>query len=140
MEINYNFETNFALPDEDYYSDWIDRVVGSEGFVATTLAFVFCDDAYLLDINQKYLKHDTYTDIITFDYSDGKTISGDIFISTERVSENANTYGVDRNTELNRVMAHGLLHLMGYGDKTEEEALVMRAKEDEKLKLFHVEH
>ena len=140
MEINYNFETNFALPDEDYYSDWIDRVVGSEGFVVTTLAFVFCDDAYLLDINQKYLNHDTYTDIITFDYSDGKTISGDIFISIERVSENAKTYGVDRNTELHRVMAHGLLHLMGYGDKTEEEAVVMRAKEDEKLKLFHVEH
>ena len=85
MEINYNYEPNFALPNEDYYSDWIDRVVGSEGFVATTLAFVFCDDAYLLDINQKYLNHDTYTDILTFPYSEGNNLLADIFISVPRV-------------------------------------------------------
>ena len=140
MEIRYNYETDFDLKKEDDYSDWINRIIASEGFIVGELSFVFCDDAYLLEINQKFLNHDTYTDIITFDYSEGKIVSGDVFISVERVQENAGIFSVEYDTELKRVMAHGLLHLIGYGDKSEEEAVLMRGKEEEKIKLFHVEH
>jgi rRNA maturation RNase YbeY len=104
------------------------------------LDYIFCDDEYLLKINQDYLDHDTYTDIITFPYGDLNVIAGDIFISVERVKENAVNFRVDFELELKRVMAHGVLHLLGYGDKSEEEVLQMRLKEDEKIKLFHVEH
>lgn len=140
MEINYNYEVDFALSSEGTYSDWVYRVLESEGFLLGHLCFIFCDDEYLLDINTKFLNHTTYTDIITFDYVEGKLLSGDVFISTERVNENAKEYGVDVDEELKRVMAHGLLHLMGYGDKTDKESNEMREKEDEKIKLFHVEH
>ena len=87
----------------------------------------------------EYLNHDTLTDIITFDYTNGKQISGDIFISTDRVAENAESFAVGFSNELLRVMSHGLLHLMGYGDKTEKESAIMRQKEEEKMQLFHVE-
>ena len=93
----------------------------------------------MLQRNRKHLKHDTLTDIITFDYSDGKVISGDIFISTERVKDNAEIFKKTFNEELLRVMAHGLLHLFGYNDKIKEQKKVMRIKEEEKIKLFHVE-
>ena len=102
--------------------------------------FIFCDDEYLLKINQDYLHHDTFTDIITFPYEDFNGIAGDVFISVERVKENAAEFEVDFDLELKRVMAHGVLHLLGFGDKSEEEASLMRLKEDEKIKLFHVEH
>jgi len=91
-------------------------------------------------MNTKYLKHDTYTDILTFDYTDGDIISGDVCISIDRVRENARIFEVDYENELHRVMAHGVLHLAGYGDKTDSEIELMRGKEDEKMKLFHVEH
>ncbi len=93
----------------------------------------------MLKINQKHLNHNTFTDIITFDYSDRKVISGDIFVSTERVRENAGIFNKTFQEELLRVMAHGVLHLLGYNDKTNDELLVMRNKEEEKIKLFHVE-
>ncbi|MCM4165921.1 MULTISPECIES: rRNA maturation RNase YbeY [unclassified Arenibacter] len=138
--IDFHYETYFELGDETKYADWISRIVVSEGFDCDQLDYIFCDDEYLLKINQDYLDHDTYTDIITFPYGDLNVIAGDIFISVERVKENAVNFRVDFELELKRVMAHGVLHLLGYGDKSEEEVLQMRLKEDEKIKLFHVEH
>ena len=99
----------------------------------------FDDDEYLLGINQEYLNHDTFTDIITFDYTQGSRVSADIFISVERVEENAKTFKVSFHQELLRVMVHGTLHLMKYNDKVEEDVVEMRSKEEEKIKMFHVE-
>ncbi len=138
--IDFNYEVDFELSDVNYYSDWLSRVIASESKLEGDLNYIFCDDEYLLGINQQYLNHDTYTDIITFDYCDGDTISGDIFISVERVKDNAQEYSVSFEEELHRVMAHGVLHLLGYKDKSEQEARLMREKENEKIKLFHVEH
>ncbi len=137
--IDFHSAPDFVAGSKPLYSDWIYRILTSEGCVLGSIDFIFCDDEYLLELNRKYLSHDTLTDIITFDYTQGSTISGDVFISLERVRENAEEYGVDYEMELQRVMSHGLLHLMGYGDKTEEEANAMRKKEDEKIKMFHVE-
>lgn len=138
--INWHYETDFKLLDEVYYADWISRILTLENVEIGQLDYVFCNDDYLLKLNQEYLNHDEYTDIITFNYNEGNTINGDIFISVPRVSENASLYGVDIKDELLRVMAHGALHLVGYGDKTEEEIVVMRAKENKMIELFHVEH
>lgn len=137
--INFYYETDFQLKNPDVYQIWIENTCKSEGYSPNELNYIFCYDAYLLKINQDYLKHDTYTDIITFDYTAGKLVSGDIYISVERVRENGITYEVSFENELQRVMAHGVLHLMGYKDKGEKHVLVMRAKEEEKIKLFHVE-
>ena len=138
--IDFHYETDFSIDDEAKFADWINRIILSEDEVYSQLDFIFCDDDYLLKINQDYLDHDTYTDIITFPYEDMSGIAGDIFISVERVKENALDFGVEFYLELKRVMAHGVLHLLGYGDKSEEETVQMRLKEDEKIKLFHVEH
>lgn len=138
--IDFHYETDFSIDDEAKFADWIGRIILSEDKVFSQLDFIFCDDEYLLKINQDYLDHDTYTDIITFPYEDMSGIAGDIFISIERVKENALDFGVEFYLELKRVMAHGVLHLLGYGDKSEEETVQMRFKEDEKIKLFHVEH
>ena len=138
--VNFSYETNFRLQRaQTEYSDWIDRVVRSEGFELGEVTYVFCDDEYLLGINQEYLNHDTFTDIITFDYTQGIHVSADIFISVERVEENAKTFKVSFNQELLRVMVHGTLHLMKYNDKVEEDVVEMRSKEEEKIKMFHVE-
>ena len=139
-QINYNYETNFSIDSEEGYSDWICRVINSEGKLCSELSYIFCDDAYLLEINKEYLNHNTYTDIITFDYSTSNSISGDLFISIERVKDNAQKFGISELEELRRVMVHGVLHLLGYKDKEESEILEMRLKEEEKLKMFHVEH
>lgn len=137
--IDFHYETDFKSIDSKVYSKWLSEILISENFELGTLEYIFCDDAYLLKINQDYLDHDTFTDIITFDYTEGKIIGGDIFISIERVKENASNFNVDFNNELLRVMAHGLLHLLGYKDKSEDEVVLMRAKEEEKIKMFHVE-
>lgn len=137
--ITFNYETDFNLTDEEQYEAWLNSVVTSEGFFLGELNYIFCDDEYLHKINVEYLNHDTLTDIISFDYTEGKTLSGDIFISIERVRDNASEFDVSFNIELLRVMAHGVLHYCGFKDKTEEEETVMRAKENEKMKLFHVE-
>lgn len=137
--ITFNYETDFNLTDEEQYEAWLNSVVTSEGFFLGELNYIFCDDDYLHKINVEYLNHDTLTDIISFDYTEGKTLSGDIFISIERVRDNASEFDVSFNIELLRVMAHGVLHYCGFKDKTEEEETVMRAKENEKMKLFHVE-
>ena len=138
--INFNYETSFELGDEELYSRWVSSIIDTEFKVEGTINYIFCDDSYLLKINEEYLKHDTLTDIISFDYSIGKELHGDIFISIERVRENAVDYRVDFTEELNRVMAHGILHYCGYNDKNKEDELVMRIKEEEKMSMFHVKH
>ncbi|WP_373057230.1 rRNA maturation RNase YbeY [Zunongwangia sp. H14] len=139
QKINFYSENNFILEEEEEYEKWIKSLIVSEGKKTGEISYIFCDDAYLHKINQEYLNHDTYTDIISFDDSIGNIVQGDIFISTERVAENAMEYNVSFNEELRRVMAHGILHFCGYKDKTESETALMRQKEDEKIKLFHVE-
>lgn len=112
------------------------NIVRNEGKNIDELSIIFCDDNYLHTINKQYLNHDTLTDIITFPYKEGEIISGDIFISIDRVKENAATYHQDYSNELLRVMAHGVLHLLGYGDKTMEEAGIIRLKEKEAIELY----
>ena len=121
------------------YENWINKVIISEGKKTGEISFIFCDDDYLLGINQQYLNHDTYTDIISFDSSVGNSLNGDIFISTQRVEENAEIFKVDFSEELKRVIIHGVLHLCGYKDKSPEEEQLMRKKEEEKIEMFHVE-
>jgi len=137
--ISFNYETDFKLDNETSYETWIGTICTSEKFLVGDLNFIFCGDDYLLNINQTYLQHDTFTDIITFDYSIDKHLSGDIFISTERVLDNSTKFSVSFAKELLRVIAHGILHLAGFKDKEETDILIMRAKENEKIKMFHVE-
>ncbi|MFC0428285.1 rRNA maturation RNase YbeY [Chryseobacterium scophthalmum] len=112
------------------YTIWLKDIILSEGKKLGEINYIFCDDEYLLKVNQDYLQHDYYTDIITFDYVKGKTISGEIFVSLQRISDNASTLSKNYEEELRRVLAHGILHLCGYKDKTEEEEQLMRNKED----------
>ena len=131
--IEFNFETDFELLDDSSIKDWISNIIISEGFEVGEILYIFCDDDYLLKLNIEYLNHDTLTDIISFDYGMGKQINGEIYISVERVLDNANDFNTEFNTELNRVIIHGILHFCGYKDKSEEEKLLMRRKEDEAL-------
>lgn len=137
--ISFNYESDFSLEQEEAYASWIETIVESENKVLGEISYIFCDDDFLHNINMQYLNHDTLTDIISFDYTEGDVISGDIFISIERVEDNANDFNVPFEEELKRVLAHGVLHYCGYKDKSDTDALLMRAKEDEKIKLFHVE-
>jgi len=138
--ISFNYELEFQLDNEDQFSDWISRVIVSENKKEGDINYIFCDDDYLLEINQQYLNHDTLTDIISFDYSVGNELHGDIFVSIERVRENAEDFKVSFEDELKRVLVHGVLHYCGYKDKTEQDEQLMHEKEDEKIKMFHVEH
>lgn len=119
------------------YKKWLEDLILSEEKKLGEINYIFCDDEYLLKVNQDYLQHDYYTDIITFDYVKGKTISGEIFVSLQRISDNASTLSRNYEEELRRVLAHGILHLCGYKDKTEEEELQMRGKEDHYLAKYH---
>ncbi len=133
MAIAYLTEdTDFKFRNRRKTNDWLHRVARSEGHDLGAISIVFCSDEYLLGINRDYLKHDYYTDIITFDYcdSDRKILSGDLLISIDTVASNAKKYGVSFDDELLRVIVHGILHLSGYGDKSDEEARTMRAKEN----------
>ena len=137
--ISFNYETDFELENEQAFENWIIDIVDSESSAVGEINYVFCDDEYLHKINVEYLNHDTLTDIISFDYTVGNLIQGDIFISIERVKDNASDFNVSFDEELKRVMAHGVLHYCGYKDKTDADAELMRQKEEEKIKLFHVE-
>lgn len=137
--INFNYESDFTLNDETLYSKWISRIISSEQKSEGEINYIFCDDDYLHKINLEYLNHDDLTDIISFDYSVGNEIHGDIFISIERVIENASDFNVPFDSELLRVMSHGVLHYCGYKDKSEDDVVVMRNKENEKIQMFHVE-
>ena len=138
--ISFNYETEFELPNEDQLSNWLSQVILSESKKEGDINYIFCDDEYLLNLNEQYLDHDTLTDIISFDYSVGNELHGDIFISIERVRENALDFSVTFDEELKRVLVHGVLHYCGFKDKSEEDEQLMRQKEDEKIKMFHVEH
>ena len=137
--IEYAFQTDFQLTHPDLHSGWLKDVALSEGCEIDGLQYVFVSDDELYEMNVKYLNHNTLTDIITFDYSANRSLSGDLFISIDRVRDNAETFKASFDVELRRVMVHGLLHLAGYGDKSPEDEQLMRRKEDEKLIMFHVE-
>ena len=130
--VNYNTE-NVRFPNfkRRETTAWIRRVAATYGRKVGEIGYLFCDDEHILEVNRQYLEHDYYTDIITFDYCEGgNRLSGDLFISVDTVRENAAFYGVEFADELNRVIVHGLLHLIGYDDHTEEDRAVMRAKEN----------
>jgi len=131
--INFNYETVFSLDNEEQLAAWIEGVISEEGYQLEEVNYIFCDDAYLHKLNVEFLDHDTLTDIISFDYSAGKKIQGDIFISVERVADNASDFNVSINEELQRVMVHGVLHYCGYKDKTDSDAKLMREKENHYL-------
>ena len=135
--IAFFYETDFLIPSDSQWKNWLNSVIEKEGFTTTEINYIFCDDEYLLQINIEYLQHDYYTDVIGFQYSQGKSLSGDIYISIDRVRDNAIEQNVSFERELARVMAHGVLHFMGYKDKTEEEAAQMRKAEDESLSFFN---
>ncbi|AUC82975.1 rRNA maturation RNase YbeY [Lacinutrix sp. Bg11-31] len=128
--ISFNYENDFKLPNETQISKWISSVIVTENCKEEEINYVFCDDDYLHKLNVDFLDHDTLTDVISFDYSVGKTLHGDIFISTERVEDNAKDFENTFQEELHRVLVHGVLHYCGYKDKTEDEAKLMREKEN----------
>lgn len=136
--ISFNYETDFELSDETAISEWLSNVIISESKKEGDINYIFCDDEYLHRINVEYLDHDTLTDIISFDYSVGNELHGDIFVSVERVADNAKDFNVSFDEELKRVLVHGILHYAGYKDKSEEDELKMRQKEEEKIAMFHV--
>lgn len=137
--INFNYETEFNLYNEEAFTNWLSAVILSENKKEGEISYIFCDDDYLHKINVEYLNHDTLTDIISFDYTVGNELNGDIFVSVERVADNAKDFNVSFEEELKRVLAHGILHYCGYKDKSDIDAELMRSKEDEKIAMFHVE-
>lgn len=137
MSIRFSSQSvDFEPQNELWVKKWITEVVNRRGKTVGNINYLFCDDEYLLSVNQQYLQHDTFTDIITFDYCVGSLVSGDILISVERVSENATLFGASFEQELHRVVIHGVLHLLGQGDKSEQEAAEMRRQEADALKLW----
>ena len=134
--ISYYFEdTDFLFKGKTITNKWLRLVVESEIRRIGQISIIFCSDNYILDVNQQYLQHDYFTDIITFDYCEGDRLSGDLFIRVDTVRENAIEYGTDFKDELNRVIVHGILHLIGYDDHEEEDIAQMRAKENYYLSL-----
>ncbi len=143
METNISFyseEVDFDFDNHSNYIDWLLKTAQDESKVCGELSFVFCTDEYLHKMNVEYLNHDTLTDIITFDYSEENVVSGDIFISIDRVRENAVEFGSTFHVELLRVMSHGVLHYLGFKDKADQDVLVMRNQEDIAIKLFNEFH
>ena len=136
--ISFNYETNFKLENEDRFEKWIQKIILNHNREEGEINYIFCDDAYLLKLNIEFLQHDTLTDIISFDNSLGRLVGGDIFISTERVADNANDFKVSFLEELQRVMIHGVLHYIGFSDKTPESQKEMTAQENDALKELNV--
>jgi len=133
----FSEEIDFELPEEQKIADWIASTIFAHHFQLEELSYIFCSDDYLLGVNQRYLDHDYYTDIITFDNSEEQNkLSGDLFISIDRIHDNAQQNGQTFETELHRVMIHGVLHLLGFNDKTDDEKSEMRRKEDACLSLL----
>lgn len=135
MKKNYFFEdtNSFSFDENIFYK--IEELIFNENKKEGELSFIFCSDEYLLKMNNEYLRHDYYTDVITFDYTEKEIITGDIFISVDRIKENALKYNTTFENELQRVMIHGVLHLVGYNDKTEEEQKEMTKKENQYLNI-----
>lgn len=140
MDIHYfNEKVNFQLSNENDTSEWVAQIIHNHNKVIEEINYIFCSDDYLLEINEQHLNHDYYTDIITFDNSEEENqIASDIFISIDRIRENASSQSVSFENELHRVMIHGILHLLGFGDKTPSEKKVMREKEDACLSLLKI--
>jgi len=137
MAISFqNQSIEFKLSEKIKIKGWIKTIIASEKKGMGNLNFVFTSDEEILKTNVQYLKHNTYTDIITFDYCEGKKINGDIIISVERVKENADKFKTDFETEIKRVIIHGVLHLCGYKDKSEKDSKLMRSKENAALKRY----
>lgn len=133
----FSEEIHFELKERLIRKRWLKTIATKAGFTIKELNYVFCSDEYLYQMNLEYLNHETYTDIITFDNSEKELdLAGDVFISIDRIRENAKTHNQKVETELNRVLVHGLLHLMGYKDKTIEESTLMRIKEEESINLY----
>jgi probable rRNA maturation factor len=138
MSIQYfNEDVTFPLLKKRKTNGWIKKVIECEGMKSGDISFIFCSDEYLLEMNKKYLKHFYYTDVITFDYVEENLVSGDIFISLDRIRENSMEYGVSFDNELNRVLIHGVLHLLGYEDKDTKSKEMMTFKEDYYLKVLN---
>jgi probable rRNA maturation factor len=135
--VEFNYETIFQIEDENRLGKWIENVASKNGFEVGEINYIFCDDDYLLKLNVEFLKHDTLTDVISFDNTLGKLINGDIFISVERVVENAKEYNDSFEDELHRVMVHGILHYMGFKDKSDDEIKQMRTAENSALLLLN---
>lgn len=134
--ISYYFrDTDFKFRDRRKTNEWLKLAAESEIRRIGNISIIFCSDNYVLDINQKYLQHDYFTDIITFDYCEGDRLSGDLFISVDSVRENSVEFGTEFKDELNRVIIHGLLHLVGYDDHTGKDIKLMRSKENYYLSL-----
>ncbi len=131
--IEFNFETDFELDNKSNIQKWISETIISEGFELGEVIYIFCDDEFLHRLNVEFLNHDSLTDIISFDYGVGKQINGEIYISVERVADNAKDFKANFEDELHRVMIHGILHFCGYKDKSDSEEHSMRKKEDESL-------
>ncbi|MCX7546587.1 rRNA maturation RNase YbeY [Xanthomarina sp. F1114] len=134
--ISYNSENTFHLENEAQISSWLEEVIINEDFKLGEINYIFCNDDYLHKLNVEFLQHDTLTDIISFDYTVGKLIQGDIYISTERVTDNAKDFDVSFSEELHRVMVHGVLHYCGFKDKSPEDEKLMRRKENQYLELL----
>jgi len=131
----FNEDVPYKLLQKRLISQWLKKQATLEGFTIGDLNYIFCSDEHVLQVNRDYLQHDYYTDIITFDQSEEEDLlEGDIFISVDRVADNASQLAIKPEQEMHRVLAHGMLHLCGYGDKTDEEEAQMRQKEDEWLK------
>lgn len=134
--VSYFFEnTDFKFNHKRFNNLWLKNVAKTESRVLGQINIIFCSDPYILDVNQKYLGHDYYTDIITFDYCEDNVLSGDLFISVDTVRDNSEFYKTDFEVELNRVIVHGLLHLIGYDDHKDDDIKMMRSKEEEYLEL-----
>ena len=136
MGISFAFQTNCSLKKRTILKQWIKTIVENNKKEVGEISYIFCSDEQLLEINKEFLNHDYYTDIITFDYSETDVVSGDLFISIERIKDNAKTLKTSYQEELHRVIIHGVLHLLGYKDKTEEEIENMRKLEDECLLIL----
>lgn len=134
--INFNYKIDFELENLENIKKWISKCIKNYDRVEGNIEYIFCNDIFLNKINRQFLNHDTFTDIISFDYSKGKIISGDIFISIERVKENAEELNINYNTELQRVIMHGILHYIGYKDKSKDEKIEMRFQENSCLSLL----
>ncbi|MGY8950975.1 MAG: rRNA maturation RNase YbeY [Flavobacteriales bacterium] len=136
--IEYHYENDFILVDSDKIRIWIEDVIKKEKKTVGDITYIFCDDDYLLERNKEFLDHNTLTDIITFNYCIDNNISSDIMISIDRVKENSTTFENSFNEELKRVMIHGILHLIGYNDKSDKEKELMREKENFYLNMFYI--
>lgn len=138
MEINFYTE-DVELPhlDSERIINWLLNVASQNHKSIGEISYIFCSDAYLLDVNKKFLQHDYLTDVITFDYTEDDVVGGDIFISTERIADNAIDFNVSFSDELLRVIVHGVLHLIGFNDKTESDQSIMTDMENKSLQIYH---